>query len=108
MPSASVSVDIYGKNYNSSETGVGPVDSAIKALQKLTSDLVNITLKSYRLEAITGGTDAIGEVMVKVEDKQGNTATASSAREDIVVASVESMIDAINKILIKKENSENI
>jgi len=108
VPSASVSVDIYGKNYNSSETGVGPVDSAIKALQKLTSDLVNITLKSYRLEAITGGTDAIGEVMVKVEDKQGNTATASSAREDIVVASVESMIDAINKILIKKENSENI
>ena len=108
VPSASVSVDIYGKNYNSSETGVGPVDSAIKALQKLTSDLVNITLKSYRLEAITGGTDAIGEVMVKVEDKQGNTATASSAREDIVVASVESMIDAINKILIKKENNENI
>ena len=108
VPSASVSVDIYGKNYNSSETGVGPVDSAIKALQKLTSDLVNITLKSYRLEAITGGTDAIGEVMVKVEDKNGNTATASSAREDIVVASVESMIDAINKILIKKENSENI
>ena len=108
VPSASVSVDIYGKNYNSSETGVGPVDSAIKALQKLTSDLVNIKLKSYRLEAITGGTDAIGEVMVKVEDKQGNTATASSAREDIVVASVESMIDAINKILIKKENSENI
>ena len=108
VPSASVSVDIYGKNYNSSETGVGPVDSAIKALQKLTSDLVNIKLTSYRLEAITGGTDAIGEVMVKVEDKQGNTATASSAREDIVVASVESMIDAINKILIKKENSENI
>ena len=108
VPSASVSVDIYGKNYNSSETGVGPVDSAIKALQKLTSDLVNIKLTSYRLEAITGGTDAIGEVMVKVEDKNGNTATASSAREDIVVASVESMIDAINKILIKKENSENI
>jgi len=108
VPSASVSVDIYGKNYNSSETGVGPVDSAIKALQKLTSDLVNIKLKSYRLEAITGGTDAIGEVMVKVEDKNGNTATASSAREDIVVASVESMIDAINKILIKKKNSENI
>ena len=108
VPSASVSVDIYGKNYNSSETGVGPVDSAIKALQKLTSDLVNIKLKSYRLEAITGGTDAIGEVMVKVEDKNGNTASASSARDDIVVASVESMIDAINKILIKKENSENI
>ena len=46
--------------------------------------------------------------MVKVEDKNGNTASASSATDDIVVASVESMIDAINKILIKKENSENI
>jgi len=108
VPTASVRLLINKKEYVASETGVGPVDSAIKAIQKITDDLVSIRLKDYRLEAITGGTDALGEVMVRVEDDSGNMASASAAREDIVVASVEAMVDAINKILIKKEQGSKI
>jgi len=83
------------------ETGVGPVDAAVKAIQKLTHSLVNVKLSEYRLEALTGGSDAVAEIMIKVEDKDGNVVSARAAREDIVMASVEAMINGINKCLIK-------
>jgi len=53
-------------------------------------------LKEYRLEALTGGSEAVAEVVIKVEDKDGNIVSARAAREDIVMASVEAMINAIN------------
>ncbi len=86
------------------ETGLGPVDAAVKAVQKLTANLVNIRLKEYRLEALTGGSDAIAEVVIKVEDKDGTVMSARAAREDIVMASVEAMINGINKVLLKRRN----
>ena len=102
-PTASVKLSMNGKIYVAAETGVGSVDSAIKAIQKISDKLAHITLKEYRLEAITGGTDALGEVVIKVEDADGNMATARSSSGDIVIASVEAMIEGINRILIKKK-----
>ena len=102
IPTASVKLALDGKEYVASETGVGPVDAVIKAIQKLTHSLVNIRLSEYRLEAITGGSNAVAEVVIKVEDKDGNIVSARAAREDIVMASVEAMINGINKCLIKK------
>ena len=91
--------------YTAAGTGVGPVDSAIKAIQKISDKIARIKLNDYRLNSITGGTDAVGEVIIKVEDDQGNIATAKSSSGDIVVASVEAMIDGINKVLLKKKLS---
>ncbi len=102
LPTASVKISLDGKEYAAAETGVGPVDSAIKAIQKLTDRLVNVKLREYRLEAITGGSDALAEVVIKVEDKEGNVVSARAAREDVVMASVEAMIDGINKLLMKR------
>jgi len=59
-------------------------------------------LKEYRIEAITGGSDALAEIFVKVEDSSGIVSSANAAGSDIVVASVEAMLDGINKILIKR------
>ncbi|MEM2897365.1 MAG: 2-isopropylmalate synthase, partial [Candidatus Bathyarchaeia archaeon] len=101
LPTASVKISLEGKEFIASEVGVGPVDAAMKAIQKLTDSLVNVKLKEYRLEAVTGGSDAIAEVLIKVEDKYGNIVSARAAHEDIVMASVEAMIEGINKILIK-------
>ncbi|MEM1562672.1 MAG: 2-isopropylmalate synthase [Candidatus Bathyarchaeia archaeon] len=101
-PTASVRLLIDGKEYVSAETGVGPVDAAIKAIQKITSSLADVKLREYRLEALTGGSDAVAEVVIKVEDRDGNIVSARGAREDIVMASVEAMISGINKILSKK------
>jgi 2-isopropylmalate synthase len=102
IPTASVKLTLDGKEYVAAETGVGPVDAAIKAIQKITDKLVNVRLTEYRLEALTGGSDAVAEVIIKVEDKYGNVISARGAREDIVMASVEAMINGINKLLAKQ------
>ena len=101
IPTASVRLVLDGKEYIAAETGVGPVDSVLKAIQKLTSNLAKIRLNEYRLEAITGGSNAVAEVVIKVEDEYGHIVSARAAREDIVMASVEAMINGINKCLIK-------
>ncbi len=101
IPTASVRLMLDGKEYVAAETGVGPVDAVLKAIQKLTSNLEQIRLSEYRLEAITGGSNAVAEVVIKVEDEKGNIVSARAAREDIVMASVEAMINGINKLLLK-------
>ncbi len=103
IPTASVKISLEDKEYVAAETGVGPVDAAVKAIQKLTDQLINVRLKEYRLEALTGGSDAIAEVVIKVEDKDGNVVSSRAASEDIVRASVEAMINGINKILLKRK-----
>jgi isopropylmalate/citramalate/homocitrate synthase-like protein len=106
IPTASVKLILNGKEYVAAETGVGPVDAAIKAIQKLTDSLVNVKLREYRLEALTGGSNAVAEVLIKVEDKDGNIVSARAAREDIVMASVEAMINGINKCLLKRRSQK--
>lgn len=106
IPTASVKLLLDDKEYVAAETGLGPVDAAIKAIQKLTSSLVNVKLKEYRLEALTGGSDAVAEVVIKVEDKDGNIVSARAAREDIVMASVEAMINGINKSLLRMRSRQ--
>jgi len=102
VPTASVRLRLAGKEYTSAETGVGPVDAAIRAVQKVTNPSAQVNLKEYRLEAITGGSNALAEALVKVEDANGVTVSASAAREDVVVASVEAMVEAINKVLLRR------
>jgi 2-isopropylmalate synthase len=107
IPTASVRLVLDGKEYIAAETGVGPVDAVLKAIQKLTNNLEKIRLSEYRLEAITGGSNAVAEVVIKVEDEKGNIVSARAAREDIVMASVEAMINGINKCLIKNRKQGN-
>jgi 2-isopropylmalate synthase len=103
IPTASVKLVLEGKEYVAAETGVGPVDATIKAIQAVTARLVNVRLTEYRLEALTGGSDAVAEVIIKVEDKEGNVVSSRGAREDIVMASVEAMINGINKLLMRRK-----
>jgi 2-isopropylmalate synthase len=107
IPTASVRLILDGKEYVAAETGVGPVDAVLKAIQKLTNSLANVRLNEYRLEAITGGSNAVAEVVIKVEDEKGNIVSARAAREDIVMASVEAMINGLNKYLIMNRKQAN-
>jgi 2-isopropylmalate synthase len=106
LPTASVRLTLDGKEYIAAETGVGPVDAVLKAIQKLTNNLEKIRISEYRLEAITGGSNAVAEVIIKVEDENGNIVSARAAREDIVMASVEAMINGINKCLLKNRHQK--
>ncbi|MCD6235772.1 MAG: 2-isopropylmalate synthase [Thaumarchaeota archaeon] len=102
IPTSSVKLDIEGKEYVSAETGVGPVDASLKAIQRITQNLAKVSLKEFRIEAVTGGSDAVAEVIVKVADERGNVVSARGAREDIVMASVEAMVNALNKLLARR------
>jgi len=98
-PTATVRLTVDGKQYVGAMTGVGPVDAALKAVESLADGNGNkMRLRDFRMEAITGGSDALAEVMVGVEDDQGHVITASAAREDIVRASVEALVNAMNRL----------
>jgi len=102
MPTATVKLSIGGVVNTAAKTGVGPVDAAINAIQSLIGETADIELKEYNIEAITGGTNALAEVFVIMGDKKGNRATGRSTTDDVVMASVEAVLDSINKILIER------
>src|SRR5579884_87022 len=102
IPTAVVRLNIDGKDFIASEIGVGPVDAALKAIQKIAGEMANVKIREYRLDSITGGSDALAEVSIKVEDKTGNVVSARKSGEDVVVASVQAMMDAINKVLLRE------
>lgn len=94
-PNATVKLKRKGKIYVGSSTGDGPVDACFKAIDKITD--IKVKLQDYRLEAVTSGKDALGEVNLKL-DAKGKTASGRGSSTDIIEASVRAYIDAINKI----------
>ncbi len=96
-PTASVRVSVRGEERAGSGTGVGPVDAAISAIRNVMQEISGLRLKEYHLDAITGGSDALAEVTVKLEDEKGNLYIAKGVREDVVIASVDAMINGINR-----------
>jgi (R)-citramalate synthase len=92
---ASVRLKLNGKEVWGSAVGVGPVDATINAVKNAIAEAEPITLEQYNVKAITGGTDAMVEVVVHM--RRGNrTVTALGVREDIVKASIEAVISAMN------------
>ena len=102
MPYAFVKLNIDGEDHIGTDYGVGPVDAALNAIQKITGKISEIKIKDYGLASISGGSSALCEVTVKVEDALGNKISAKSVGEDIVTTSVKAVIDAINRIMLKK------
>ena len=97
QPEATVTLMIDGKIKTGSGKGVGPVDAVSKAI----GDVVDptIQLKEYNLKAITGGTDALAEVSIKVQDKNGNIFKAEAVNEDVIMASAIALIKGMNRTL---------
>lgn len=98
MPTASIRLKVNGNNVVEAGVGTGPVDAAINALKKALSGVADIHLDEYHVDAITGGTDALVEVWVKLS-KGGKTITARGARTDIIMASVEAVLEGINRLV---------
>ena len=98
MPTASIRLRVNGNNVVEAGVGTGPVDAAINALKKALSGVADIHLDEYHVDAITGGTDALVEVWVKLS-KGGKTITARGARTDIIMASVEAVLEGINRLI---------
>jgi len=74
----------------------GVVDASLKAIESLVDTGAKLTL--YSVNSITGGTDAQGEVTVRLE-KGGRIVNGQGADTDIVIASAKAYINAVNKLL---------
>jgi len=95
-----------GKEVSGAAMGVGPVDAAINAVKKAIQEVEPILLEQYNVKAITGGTDAMVEVMVRMR-KGNRTATAMGVREDIVMASMDAVIGCMNVLTTDYNNKAN-
>ena len=108
MPYAFIKLNVDGQEFSATDFGVGPVDAALNAIQKITSQITDeVRLKEYKLDSISGGANALCEVTVKVEDARGSIISSKSVGEDIVTTSVQAMVDGINRIMLKNVLKEN-
>jgi 2-isopropylmalate synthase len=95
IPTATVKIEIDSHVYQEACFGDGPVDATLKAIQKIIR--TNSTFVKFYVNAITGGTDAQGEVFVKLQE-DGSTVIGKGADTDIIVASGKAYINALNKL----------
>ncbi len=97
-PQAEVVLDKKGKILTSQSGGDGPVDACFRALDKITN--FKAKLEDFRLEAVTSGKDALGQVSLKLNTR-GSTVSGRGSSTDIVEAAVKAYIDAVNKLETK-------
>jgi len=93
-PFAYVKLNIKGKEEIAVSEGVGTVDSALNAIRKI-KRYENVHLKEYHLDAISGGSDALAEVTLKLSCGEKKT-IVKGIHEDIVMASVVAFINGLN------------
>ncbi|MFC1571920.1 alpha-isopropylmalate synthase regulatory domain-containing protein, partial [Candidatus Margulisiibacteriota bacterium] len=98
-PEAKVELLHKGKPVKKTAEGAGPVDAVYKAIDQLTK--VKASLVDYSIQAITGGTDALGEVTVRIKDKN-RIYVGHGADTDIIVASAKAYLAAINRLLFNR------
>jgi len=101
-PTATIRLKVNGEDYVASGFGVGPIDASAKAIQKLMENFVNFRLIDFKLESTGNGTDALATVIVKIEDENNRVIFGRSVNEDIVMAGVEAIIDALNRLFISR------
>jgi 2-isopropylmalate synthase len=95
VPMATVRLDIAGEKFDATASGNGPVDAAIKAVKQIIHR--QVVLDEFLIQAITRGSDDVGKVHMQV-DYEGNIFHGFGANTDIITASVEAFLDAINKL----------
>jgi 2-isopropylmalate synthase len=96
VPTATIRIATEDGELSDCEMGVGSVDAVYKTIDKIVN--VPHSLIDYVVKSVTGGTDALGEVMVKIGDEK-NVYSGRGASLDIVEASAKAYIQAINKLV---------
>ena len=92
---ASVILDIDGKEVEGLASAGGPIDAAISAMEKCLG--MKLSFEDYSLQSITEGTDALGYASVKLKHN-GNIYSGRDVSVDVVEASINAYLDAVNKI----------
>ncbi len=99
---AEMTLEVYGDMKKANETGDGPVDAIFKCIKKLYPH--DVKLQLYQVHAVTEGTDAQATVSVRIEEN-GKTTVGQAADTDTLVASANAYLNALNKMIIKREKT---
>jgi len=94
-PTASMVLEIGGNEVSASASGGGPVDASFRAIESVVNSETQLQL--YSVNNITSGADVQGEVAVRLE-KSGRIISGQCADTDIVIASANAYINALNKL----------
>ena len=99
---AEIELEIDGVTRSHKAKGDGAVDATFHAIQALFPH--DAKLQLYQVNAVTGGTDAQAEVTVRLEE-HGKTVNGQGADTDTIVASARAYVNALNKLLTKREKT---
>jgi len=99
---AELELEVDGVLLSKTAEGDGPVDATFNAIMALTTDTQHLQL--YQVHAVTEGTDAQAEVTVRLEEG-GKTVMGQGADTDTLVASARAYVNALNKLMVKREKT---
>ena len=100
---ADLELEVDGETKRASSAGDGPVDATFKAIKAIFPHEGRLQL--FQVHAVTGGTDAQAEVTVRIEEN-GRTVNGQGADTDTLVASARAYVNALNKLLVKREKRD--
>ena len=101
IPTATVRLQRNGDTLQAVSNGVGSVDAVYRAI----SEIINVPhrLVDYNVSSVAGGTDALGEVTVRISDRTGMVHTGRGSSMDIIDASAKAYIQALNKAVLRTD-----
>jgi 2-isopropylmalate synthase len=104
VPSATVRLRIDGREVLQTACGDGPVDAAYLAIQEATQ--AGVKVEEYAIRAVTSGSQALGEVSVRVS-REGRSSKGRGISTDVIEASAKAYVDALNRLAIKMESTSS-
>jgi 2-isopropylmalate synthase len=99
-PVATVKLKVGDEVFDRMEHGDGPVDATYRAIAGITA--TKSRLLKFEVKSITGGTDALGEVFVTVEE-DGKSVRGHGADTNIIIAAAKAYLNALNKLATRKK-----
>ena len=99
---AELELEVDGKTQKATAEGNGPVDAVFAAIREIFPHQTKLQL--YQVHAVTEGTDAQAEVTVRLQE-EGRTVNGQGADHDTLVASARAYVNALNKLLLKRERT---
>ena len=97
-PTASIKLLVDDNEIIEADVGIGPVDAAINAVNKGINDVVKVDLEEFHVDAITGGTDALIDVIVKLKLDE-KIISARATDPDIINASINAYLNGVNRLI---------
>ena len=103
LPTAAVKLKIDEQEVEKAVIGIGPIDATFRAIAELTR--TSSKLLYFAVSSITGGTDAQGEVMVRIEG-DGKVVVGQGADPDIITAAAKAYLNGLNRLVFLQKSAE--